>query len=164
MWSRISSSKAMSLANGSLSWASYTHTDTETHKTHTHTPPQNYTYVIRNAIFRRKAFTIMNSKQQKPQTVKNSNSNIRIWYWYWIWIWNLTYFVFHNIYLNLSPIFSISSCISLNYESLLADMVTAVLRSGSQPSGLNYLGKGNAHDQLVIQQQQQLQITITIIK
>ncbi|XP_023033552.1 sodium channel protein 60E [Drosophila willistoni] len=33
----------------------------------------------------------------------------------------------------------ISSCISLNYESLLADMVTAVLRSGSQPSGLNYL-------------------------
>lgn len=75
--------------------------------------------------------------------------------------------MFHNIYLNLSPIFSISSCISLNYESLLADMVTAVLRSGSQPSGLNYLGKGNAHDQLVIQQQQQqlqLQITITIIK
>lgn len=34
-------------------------------------------------------------------------------------------------------------------------MVTAVLRSGSQPSGLNYLGKGNAHNQLVIQQQQQ---------
>lgn len=49
----------------------------------------------------------------------------------------------HSVYENLSPISSISSCISLNYESLLADMVTAVLRSGSQPSGLNYLGKGN---------------------
>ncbi|XP_032306804.1 sodium channel protein 60E isoform X3 [Drosophila ananassae] len=41
------------------------------------------------------------------------------------------------------PISSISSCISLNYESLLADMVTAVLRSGSQPSGLNYLAAMN---------------------
>ncbi|XP_015039175.2 sodium channel protein 60E isoform X3 [Drosophila pseudoobscura] len=37
----------------------------------------------------------------------------------------------------------ISSCISLNYESLLADMVTAVLRSDSQPSGLNYLAAIN---------------------
>ncbi|XP_017837451.1 sodium channel protein 60E isoform X2 [Drosophila busckii] len=39
-----------------------------------------------------------------------------------------------------------SSCISLNYESLLADMVTAVLRSGSQPSGLNYLAAINTNN------------------
>ncbi|XP_064547056.1 sodium channel protein 60E isoform X2 [Drosophila montana] len=40
----------------------------------------------------------------------------------------------------------ISSCISLNYESLLADMVTAVLRSGSQPNGLNYLAAMNTNN------------------
>ncbi|XP_017866410.1 PREDICTED: sodium channel protein 60E isoform X4 [Drosophila arizonae] len=37
----------------------------------------------------------------------------------------------------------ISSCISLSLSLLLADMVTAVLRSGSQPNGLNYLAAMN---------------------
>lgn len=43
----------------------------------------------------------------------------------------------------LSPISRMSSCLSLTYESLLAEMVSNVLRRGSHSSDLDLLANDN---------------------